>query len=397
MKVILGFKVLALSSLRSLFAGLAFGTSAFAQVQHSYLINLNSKTVTDLGTLGGTGIYDYAYASGINDAGRVVGYSSTGPGGQRAFITGPNGVGMTDLGSLDGFESSASGINAAGQAVLNSSGLFGPLQSPGGHAFITGPNGVGSTNLGTLGGVNSYAVGINRTGQVVGAADLPVGLGEPPPPKGNYATHVFITGPNGVGMTGLAHLGDVKFGGVQPAGINAAGQVAGTGGDFLHRHAVITGPNGMGMTDLGTLGGKISFASGINDTGQVVGRSITAAGSYHAFITGPNGVGMTDLGTLGGGYSEAAGINEAGQVVGYSRTPAGSYHAFITGPNGVGMSDLNTLVHMPDGVVLTNATGINNVGQIIAVTTPVPEPETYALLLTGLGLIGVMAHRRKPA
>ena len=91
------------------------------------------------------------------------------------------------------------------------------------------------------------------------------------------------------------------------------------------------------------------------------------------------------------------GINEAGQVVGYSRTPAGSYHAFITGPNGVGMSDLNTLVHMPDGVVLTNATGINNVGQIIAVTTPVPEPETYALLLTGLGLIGVMAHRRKPA
>jgi hypothetical protein len=52
------------------------------------------------------------------------------------------------------------------------------------------------------------------------------------------------------------------------------------------------------------------------------------------------------------------------------------------------MSDLNTLVHMPDGVVLTNATGINNVGQIIAVTTPVPEPETYALLLAGLGLIG---------
>ena len=63
------------------------------------------------------------------------------------------------------------------------------------------------------------------------------------------------------------------------------------------------------------------IASGINDAGQVVGRSITAAGAYHAFITGPNGVGMTDLGTLGGGYSDASGINDAGQVVGYSTRP----------------------------------------------------------------------------
>jgi len=27
--------------------------------------------------------------------------------------------------------------------------------------------------------------------------------------------------------------------------------------------------------------------------------------------------------------------------------------------------------------------------------TPVPEPETYAMLLAGLGLLGFMAHRRK--
>jgi probable HAF family extracellular repeat protein len=62
---------------------------------------------------------------------------------------------------------------------------------------------------------------------------------------------------------------------------------------------------------------------GINDAGQVVGRSGTAGGPWHAFITGPDGMGMRDLGDLGGGYSRAFGINHAGQVVGESETAGG--------------------------------------------------------------------------
>ncbi|SFH60764.1 probable extracellular repeat, HAF family [Nitrosospira sp. Nsp14] len=101
--------------------------------------------------------------------------------------------------------------------------------------------------------------------------------------------------------------------------------------------AVLVDLNSKEVTNLGTLGGDLSYASGINDLGQVVGTSSTDKGQRHAFITGPNGAGMTDLGTLGGDFSYPNGINDAGQVVGQN----GNGYAFITGPDGMGMLDLN--------------------------------------------------------
>ena len=99
MKIIRGFKVRGFILAAAFSAGLGLATSASAQVERSYLIDLNSKTVTDIGSLGGGG----TIARAINESGQVAGTSRTSANYFSAFITGPNGVGMTDIGTFGGF------------------------------------------------------------------------------------------------------------------------------------------------------------------------------------------------------------------------------------------------------------------------------------------------------
>jgi probable HAF family extracellular repeat protein len=74
------------------------------------------------------------------------------------------------------------------------------------------------------------------------------------------------------------------------------------------------------MIDLGTLGSNnYSDAVAVNDHGQVVGYSSSAAGSPHAFSWTARG-GMVDLDPfLSGGYSLAFAVNNRGQIVGSIR------------------------------------------------------------------------------
>jgi probable HAF family extracellular repeat protein len=350
-------------------------------------------TALDIGA--SVGAYS-SNAIAINGEGQIAGWFQTvARGPARAFITGPQGVGFTDLGTPGGMSDRILGINDTGQVT-------GSRTDPGGGttALISGPGGVGLTLLDgatTL----SWGAAINAGGQVVGAVR----------PAGQSDTSPFLTGPNGSSMALLGNLGaDTAF----AKGLNDAGQVVGVYGNLPggQLRAFITDAGGANQRDLGSLYGLDTHANGINATGRVVGFTGTAlletspggrivAG--HAFVTGANGTGMVDLGTLGGDSSWGGDINDSGVVVGYSTIVGNTNpHAMVFGRNGEGMQDLNSLAQLPSGVTLFDATAINNAGQILAhgtngqvwLLTPVPEPHEYAQLLAGLLLVGSIVWSR---
>lgn len=154
------------------------------------------------------------------------------------------------------------------------------------------------------------------------------------------------------------------------SGINDSGHVVGNSRNAGNgSHAFLY--DGTKMIDLGTLGGSYSSGRCVNDSGQVVGQSMTAGNSSTlAFLY--DGVKMTSLGTLGGTYSDASGINNDGCVVGYSNNSEGDRRAFLY--DGTEMVDLGTL-----GGISSNASAINNSGVVVG-NSETGDGQTHAFL-----------------
>jgi probable HAF family extracellular repeat protein len=315
---------------------------------------------------------------------------------------------VTDLGSLGFGTTVATGINAGGQ-ITGESYLGTEVQTKcptpkhkppcfthPGHAFLW--NKETMTDLGTLGGLDSQGNAISDSGEVVGTSGTATGSSA-------------FTDQSGI-MTAI-NTGD-------PAAINDMGELAGGGsfpvantpGDVFEQ--AFTFQNGT-TTVLGLIpgeGGVFSAASGINNSGEVVGSGDNSASDERAWKY-QNGA-MTDIGTLGGPQASATALNDSGEIVGFAQTSSDADHGFLytggkmtdlglnifpdainklgvivgQGPGGAvvdagsGLLNLNNLVPAGSGFTLTNAVGVNNNGQIVANGSNNATGQTNAFLLS---------------
>jgi probable HAF family extracellular repeat protein len=128
-----------------------------------------------------------------------------------------------------------------------------------------------------------------------------------------------------------------------------------------------------------------AWASGINNSGDIVGSYSDASGNHqHGFLyTG--GI-FTTIDVPGAPYTEAYGINDSGSIVGFY-LDAERYHGFLDA------GGIFTTIDVPFAdTYATMAFGINDSGDIVGMSQS-PEPTT--MLLLGSGLLGLAAYGRK--
>ncbi len=298
----------------------------------------------DLGTLGGPDGNSWNNYNGINDRGEAVGMSETAdpdPNGEDICAFGSHLTcvpflwrdgHMSALPTLGGNNGEAGAINNRGEVVgfaengaVDSTCAAGKtnnrIQLP-----VLWEKGEANA-LPTVGGdVDGFALGINDRGQVVGDTGSCAG-----------ANHAVLW--ENRTAHALASLGSWAV----AQSLNERGQIAGYAGNPSGAFSAVLWRNGAdgAVTNLGILpGDSATFATGINNKGQVVGSGFDSHGNWANGFIWQDGV-MTDINTRISADSNlfiiaASNINERGQISGMATVEvgphAGNLHAILLIP-----------------------------------------------------------------
>jgi hypothetical protein len=105
---------------------------------------------------------------------------------------------------------------------------------------------------------------------------------------------------------------------------------------------------------------------------------------------------ITTIDPFGSTFTQALGVNDKGEIVGFYTDAMGAQHGYV--------DDLLSSFD-PVGSVSTTINGVNDLGQIVGfytdgndnvigfVGTPVPEPQTWAMMLLGFAGLGFAGYR----
>ncbi len=243
---------------------------------------------------------------------------------------------MTDLGGQDQ-GSSGKAINLSGEVA----GLSGTKTAGVTHAALW--TGKKTVDLGALAPLSSGswsdATGINDSGQVVGSW-------APSQSTSGTGAHPWLYS-NGT-MTSLPEPTDLTTPSCTPSAINNNGQIIGDCRDASGTEHGVLWQNGT-VTTLGTLGGlQVTNLTAINNNGQIAGWGTTSTGATDGFLDS-NGT-VTDLGSFIPFALNDNGVMVDGDLI----------------DNGGTVQNLNNLIPAKSGYTITDASAINDNGQIAA-------------------------------